>query len=131
MLGCVKAVDGVVEAIEVVHLVVPDHRSCVRQIRGAPVGGAIRLAPAPLAGTLALAVSIEAGIRIQRAFSVPVWCAMLPARLGCIDIPDSVERLVLFTDETGPDGGREAAQGYMAKGFHVDIEQPDGHSWES
>lgn len=66
--------------------------------------GLVRLAPA--ARRLGLAEGIETALSVIRLFNVPCWATLGTERFSRIDLPSSVEQIVLFLDHDA--GGRRA-----------------------
>lgn len=94
-------------------------------------GGAVRLLPA--GPRLGLAEGIETAFSAAQIYSIPVWACLSANRLGKINIPETVELLMIFADN-GEVGRREAwnaAEEYERRGLRVEIITPDAHFADS
>lgn len=60
-------------------------------------------------GTLGIAIEPEDAARAFARFSLPVWAAVRPGRLGSLALPAEAERVVVFAHPT--EGALEQAQG--------------------
>jgi len=86
---------------------------------GMPGGAAVRLATP---GTvLGLAEGVETGLSAMALFGVPCWASLGTDRIDKIDIPLSVEKLILFLDNDAS-GRRAETRARVAYGERVDVE---------
>jgi DNA primase len=92
--------------------------------------GAVRLAPA-WGDMLGIAGSIEDGLSAMQLFSIPVWASCGEARMGSVDVPDHIKRVVLFgdSDASGEKLSALAASklGSRRRDLDIVIQQPVGH----
>lgn len=90
-----------------------------------PMGrGAVRLGrPRRILG---IAEGIETALSASELFSLPVWACLGANRLGAIEMPESVEQVVIFADngEVGMREAEKAAVLYDKQGLAAVIEQP-------
>ncbi len=73
-----------------------DDLAAPRRMLGRPLGGAVVLAPA--GRCLGLAEGIETALAAMMLLGIPVWATLSGERFGHVEIPDSVERLILLPD---------------------------------
>lgn len=84
--------------------------------------GAVRLAAA--GETLGLAEGIETGLSAMQLFGVPVWATLGAERLGKIEMPEIVRRMILFADRGAEAQIEKARRTYEAQGREVEIQYP-------
>jgi hypothetical protein len=96
----------------------------VAQLRSAKCGlgsfgrGAVRLGAA--GQRLGLAEGIETALSASALFGLPCWATLGTERFGLVELPASVERLILFLDN---DAGGRRAEGLARAAFaHLPIE---------
>jgi hypothetical protein len=78
---------------------------------------------------LGIAEGIETALSAAQLYSVPTWACLSANRLGRIDIPPTVQEIVIFAD-AGEVGRREAftaAESYEMRRLRVEIVTPDAH----
>lgn len=77
-----------------------------RRIIGPSRGFALRLAPA--ADVLGIAEGYETGHAVMLRYGLPVWCSLGAPRLPFLQLPECVQRIVVFADPDKP--GLSAAE---------------------
>jgi len=80
--------------------------------------GAVHLGPARVA-TLGIAEGIETALAAKCLYGIPVWAALGVYRMGRVEIPPHVRRIVIFGDRDGSGkvGEREA---YKARDSYIE-----------
>lgn len=98
-----------------------------KRCKGGMQAGAVRLrAPRDVLG---IAEGIETALSAAQIYSVPTWACLGAGRLARIDIPESVEQIILFSDagEVGRIEAFKAADEYELKGYRVEVITPQAH----
>jgi hypothetical protein len=90
---------------------------------GAMGHGAVRLAAA--GEVLGICEGIETGLSAMQLFSVPTWCSLGAERLGKIELPSIVRRVVIFGDRGAEAQAERARAAYAAEGREVEIRYPE------
>lgn len=75
--------------------------------KGATMGAAVRLYPA--AETLAVAEGIETALAVRVATGLPVWAALTVNGMQALELPDTVQHLLIYADHDASDAGQHAA----------------------
>lgn len=91
---------------------------------GIMANGAVRLGRPAV--TLGIAEGIETALAARRIFSLPVWATLGASRMGAIEVPENVRRVIIFADngKAGEAAARKAADAYELRGLECDIEFP-------
>jgi len=87
--------------------------------------GAVRLfVPGKILG---LAEGVETSIAANKLFHIPVWATCGARRLGNVEMPDCVQRVVIFGDrgEAGEAAAAKAETAYRRRGYAAQCEFPD------
>ncbi len=91
-----------------------------------PMGaGAVRLAEP--AAVLGLAEGVETALSASQLYRLPVWATLGAQRLGSIDLPDVVKKVVIFGDN-GTAGEKAAAAAvslYRRRGYQCEAVFPE------
>ena len=100
------------------------HLSTPKTTLGRMGSAAVRLAEPR--GTLGLAEGVESALAAAQLFSVPTWAVCGASRLGSIDVPESVNHIIIFGDggKAGSECAVKACSFYRSKGYRVDMEFP-------
>lgn len=85
--------------------------------------GAVRLAAA--AEVLGLAEGVETALSGQHLFNIPTWATLGVERLGKIELPPIVRRIILFGDRGAEVQVERACTAYEAQGLETEIRYPD------
>lgn len=85
--------------------------------------GAVHLSRA--ADAMALAISIESALAVQRATSLPVWAVIEAERIATTWLPPDVRCVALHVEaDTAADVIAEAERAHQERGRRVDVRQP-------
>jgi hypothetical protein len=79
------------------------------ECRGAIRGGAIRLAPHDPARDLIIAEGIETALSAMEIFGLPGWSSVSAAGMTTLELPPSVQRLVIAADNDASGAGQRNA----------------------
>lgn len=99
-----------------------------KKMLGQHVGGAVRFAPA--AETIVIAEGIETALSVMQALQLPTWAALSLSNLGQVELPATVNTVVLAADADAKDARnaeaqlQRAATQYAAGGREVKIMRP-------
>lgn len=107
-------------------------REIPKKLTTGPMGaGAVRLRMPR--ETLGLAEGVETALSCTQIYSVPVWATLGAKRLSRIDLPDCVERLIIFADagKVGIEAAFEAQDIYEHQGYAVEVITPQAHNEHS
>jgi hypothetical protein len=98
-----------------------------KMTKGPMAGGAVRLFP--VAHILGLAEGLETSLSAAQLYSIPVWATLSANRLGKIELPKSVDTLVIFADagSVGVNQAFEAQDIYERRGLAVEVITPKAH----
>lgn len=98
-----------------------------RRMLGRPGRGAVRLAPA--SSILGLAEGIETGLAAMRLHDAPVWALLGNERAGTVELPDTVEHLILLMDNgtAGRRAARKAIEAHARPGRYIETRWPPAH----
>ncbi len=111
MVALVRDVEGTIIGLHRTYIDPTSHQKASvdpnKMMLGKCRGGAVRLA-LPRGDLLGISEGIETGLAAMQITNVPVWAALSTTGMRSIQIPGSVQDVVIFADAGQP--GEEAAQ---------------------
>jgi len=95
-----------------------------RKVFGVLRASAIRLSEPT--DTLVICEGVETGLSIQQATRLPVWSALSASNLPCVEIPASVNKVIVAADadDAGERAALAAAKRFLGEGREVRIARP-------
>jgi putative DNA primase/helicase len=89
---------------------------------GAMGRGAVRLAPA--GDVIGVAEGLETALSAAQMFSVPVWAALGAERLGKVELPREVKRVIVLGDLGSETAAYKARDAYRREGREAEVKFP-------
>lgn len=102
----------------------PPDLGAPKKCLGSLGSGAVRLSAA--GAVLGLAEGVESALAAANLYRLPVWATCGAHRLGSVELPEVVQRVIIFGDR-GSSGEAAAAKAeslYRRRGYQVQVEYP-------